>query len=125
MVFKYKGILSVNESANFTITFKTLITGTLINTVNLTTNETGNRTFTANNKTNVIKLLDKLTVNETVFLGDNVDFIVVVTNSGIENGTNSSTNKTIYLNLTNVTVTEIFKVKLQTSLRWSSSIRVF
>jgi len=108
IVFKYQGDLAGNSSANFTITFNTLTTGTLVNTVNLTTNETGNKTMSASNKTKVLKLLDKITVNETVFVGDNVDFIVVVTNHGIANGTNSSTNKTIYLTLHNVTITEIF-----------------
>ncbi|WP_330009547.1 right-handed parallel beta-helix repeat-containing protein, partial [Methanobrevibacter sp.] len=106
--FTYNGNLSAHNSTNFTVIFKTLVTGTLINTVNLTTNETGNEIFQASNKTKVLKLLDKITVNETVFVGDNVDFIVVVTNHGIANGTNSSTNKTIYLTLHNVTITEIF-----------------
>ena len=106
--FVYKGALDANQTANFTVKFKTLKLGTLVNTVNLTSNETGNKTFTASDKTNVIKLLDKITVNETVFVGDNVEFVVVVTNQGISNGTNASNNKTIYLKLHNVTITEIF-----------------
>ncbi|MBR6992987.1 MAG: right-handed parallel beta-helix repeat-containing protein, partial [Methanobrevibacter sp.] len=108
MVFKYQGNLSFGESSSFNITFKTLMTGTLINTVNLTTNETGNKTFTAKNKTFVYRLLEKLTVNETVNLGENVDFIVVVNNP--ENSTfGNKTNGTNGTTLHNITIYEIFK----------------
>ncbi|WP_407375621.1 right-handed parallel beta-helix repeat-containing protein, partial [Methanobrevibacter sp.] len=96
IVFKYKGNLSANQSTNFTITFKTLKLGTLVNTVNLTTNETKDFILTAKNETLVINLVEKLTVNETVVIGDNVDFVVVVSNR--ENMT-----------LHNVTITEIFR----------------
>ncbi len=94
-VFTYKGELKTNESANFTITFKTLKLGTIVNTVNLTTNETGNRSFITRNKTLVYNLLEKLTVNQTVVLGENVDFVVIV---------NNKNNFTLH----NITITEIF-----------------
>ena len=52
LILNYQGVLNFTESSNFTITFKTLVNGTLINTVNLTTNETGN--YTAYNNTTVV-----------------------------------------------------------------------
>ena len=43
IVLKYNGNVSANSNVNFTITFKTLTNGTIVNTVNLTTNETGSK----------------------------------------------------------------------------------
>ncbi|AMD18402.1 hypothetical protein TL18_00005 [Methanobrevibacter sp. YE315] len=102
--FIYDGVLETGESANFTAKFKTLATGTLVNTVNVTSNQTGDP-YSANNTTDVYELLDKLTVNETVYVGDNAEFIVVVTNP-FNSTSGDFTNVT---NLTDVTIYEIFK----------------
>ncbi|MBQ8018450.1 MAG: DUF11 domain-containing protein [Methanobrevibacter sp.] len=87
ITFVYNGVLGVNESASFTITFKTLKTGTLLNTVNLTTKETGNRTDSANNTTTVYNpnmTVEKVSLNVTDFVvvNDTVAFNVTVTNVG-------------------------------------------
>ncbi|WP_133241925.1 right-handed parallel beta-helix repeat-containing protein, partial [Methanobrevibacter thaueri] len=117
-VFTYNGSLSTNESAYLTVIFKTLVTGTIINTVNVTTNETGNKTFQARNETKVLKLIDKLTVNKTVYVGEEVQFVIVVNN----------TNDII---LHNVTVTEIFNstelqfVNYTNQDKWSRNGNVF
>ena len=52
-------------------------------------------------------ILKKITVNESVHLGDNVDFVVVVTNPGILNENATGTDDK-YLTMHNITVTEIF-----------------
>ena len=82
-VFVYNGVLASGESANFTVWFNTLVNGTVINTVNASSNETENRT--ANNNTTVYKpnmTVEKLALNTTVYIGDNIYFMIVVTNTG-------------------------------------------
>ncbi|MBE6490484.1 MAG: DUF11 domain-containing protein [Methanobrevibacter sp.] len=95
--YTYNGVLAENESINFTVVFKTLTNGTLVNTVNATSNMTENRT--ANNNTTVYKpnmTVQKVTLDNVVFVNDTVRFMIVVTNTGD-------------CDLHDVTVTEIFK----------------
>ena len=73
--------------------------GTLTNTVNVTSNETDNKT--GNNTTDVYKpnmTVQKVTLDNVVFVNNTVRFMIVVTNTGD-------------CDLHNVTVTEIFNSK--------------
>ena len=82
-VFTYNGVLAPGKSANFTVWFKTLVNGTVVNTVNASSNVTGNKS--ANNNTTVFKpnmSVQKITVNKTVRVGEKVIFTIVVTNTG-------------------------------------------
>uniref|UniRef100_UPI00388DF5C8 hypothetical protein n=1 Tax=Methanobrevibacter sp. TaxID=66852 RepID=UPI00388DF5C8 len=82
-VFTYNGVLDVNGSVRFTIWFTTKVNGTIVNTVNATSKETKN--VTTHNETLVVNpnmTVEKLTLNETVVIGDDVYFMIVVTNTG-------------------------------------------
>ncbi|MBQ2653645.1 MAG: DUF11 domain-containing protein [Methanobrevibacter sp.] len=82
-VFTYNGVLAVNESASFTIWFTAKVNGTIVNTVNATSKETKN--VTTHNSTLVVNpdmTVEKITLNETVVIGDDVYFMIVVTNTG-------------------------------------------
>ncbi len=118
-VFEYKGILTSGESANFTVIFKTLVNGTLLNTVNVTSNVTKNKT--ADNITRVYQpnmTVEKIALNNTVYVGNETFFTIVVRNVGD-------------CDLSNVTVTEIFNSSEFESLRlvvangWSMDGMVF
>ena len=118
-IFKYKGNLAAGQSVVFTIVFDTLVNGTLVNTVNATSDETDN--VTAKNKTLVIRpnmTVEKLTLNKTIIIGDNVYFMIVVKNTGD-------------CNLSDVKVTEIYDsnkltlVDFDNKSLWSMSGDVF
>ncbi|MBR6993452.1 MAG: DUF11 domain-containing protein, partial [Methanobrevibacter sp.] len=118
-VFVYDGNLTVGESANFTIVFTALVNGTLENQVNASSNETDNKT--GNNTTTVYKpnmTVEKISLNKTVLIGNNTEFIIVVTNTGD-------------CNLTNVKVTEIYDdkelryIKHTNEESWTKSGNVF
>ena len=83
-VFDYNGVLAPNESVNFTITFKTLVNGTLINKVNASSNQTENKT--GNNTTDVKPVCDleisKLVNASEVFVNDMVEWSIIVKNNG-------------------------------------------
>ena len=75
--------MAAGQSVVFTIVFDTLVNGTLVNTVNATSDETDN--VTAENKTLVIRpnmTVEKLALNKTVIIGDKVYFMVIVHNTG-------------------------------------------
>ena len=82
-VFTHKGVLAKGANDTFTVWFTTLVNGTLVNTVNATSNESDNKT--TNNNTTVYRpnmTVEKVSLNETVVVGDNVYFEIVVTNTG-------------------------------------------
>ena len=87
-VFAYQGVLAKGESVNFTIWFKTfwfktLVKGNITNTVNATSKESKN--LTVMNNTYVLSpnlTVQKVTINKTVIVGDDVYFMIVVTNIG-------------------------------------------
>ena len=82
-VFIYKGILNPGESISFNITFTAIKAGDWLNKVNATSNETENKTN--NNTTKVVEpglSVRKITLNESVLLGEQVGFVVVVSNTG-------------------------------------------
>ena len=119
-VFSFNGNLTPGSSANFTIVFTALVNGTLTNMVNVTSNETGNKT--GNNTTTVYKpnmTVVKLALNKTVIVGENVTFVIVVTNTGD-------------CNLTDVAVYEIYKVTeyelvkfIDDTHKWTNSSNIF
>ena len=77
------GDLGVGESAEFTVYFKVLANGTLVNNVSATsnltneTNNTNNTTAYAPNMT-----VQKITIDEIVYVGNTTSFKIVVTNTG-------------------------------------------
>ena len=76
-------VLHVGESANFTIWFNTTSIGDKINNVTADSNETPE--VNSSNKTHVYvgnMSVRKISLNESVYLGNQVGFIVVVTNTG-------------------------------------------
>jgi len=82
-VFAYQGVLAKGESANFTIWFKTLANGNITNTVNVTSKES--ERLRVMNNTHVLSpnlTVQKVTLNKTVIVGDDVYFMIVVTNTG-------------------------------------------
>ncbi|MBE6498099.1 MAG: DUF11 domain-containing protein, partial [Methanobrevibacter sp.] len=118
-VFEYNGILTPGESASFTVIFKTLVNGTLLNTVNVTSNVTKNKT--SENTTRVYQpnlTVEKIALNKTVYVGNETFFTIVVKNVGD-------------CDLSNVTVTEIFNSSEFDSLRlvvpngWSMNGLIF
>ena len=83
-VFVYNGVLQPEESAILNITFKTVAGNNMTNVVVVRTNETGNKTA-YNNTTYVINPkidVEKLVLNKSVDIGDEVLFTVVITNTG-------------------------------------------
>ncbi|WP_295589125.1 hypothetical protein [uncultured Methanobrevibacter sp.] len=79
----FTGNLTVGESANFTVVFTALVNGTLVNQVNASSNETDNKT--GNNTTTVYKpnmTVEKVTLDNGVFVNNTVRFVIVVTNTG-------------------------------------------
>jgi uncharacterized repeat protein (TIGR01451 family) len=118
-VFTYDGNLTPGSSANFTVVFKALVNGTLLNQVNVTSNETDNKT--GNNTTTVYKpnmSVQKITIDKVVLIEGNVSFMIVVTNTGD-------------CNLTNVKVTEIYNsnelsfIDYDNKDKWTKSGDVF
>ena len=99
IIFKYTKDLEVNGNATFTVYFKALVNGTLVNNVtarsNVTnyTNDTANVTVYSPNMA-----VQKVTLDNVVFVNNTVRFMIVVTNTGD-------------CDLHNVTVTEIFNSK--------------
>ena len=82
-IFTYNGVLAPGERVNFTVWFKTLIGGDIVNTVNATSEEAEN--LTVNNHTYVLNpnlTVEKLSLNNTVRVDDKVIFTIVVTNTG-------------------------------------------
>jgi uncharacterized repeat protein (TIGR01451 family) len=84
-VFTYNGVLAKGASANFTVWFTTLVNGTLINTVNASSNETENKT--ANNNTTVENNLCDVEIHKhvnasNVYVNDFVEWTIVVVNNG-------------------------------------------
>ena len=83
--FVYNGaLLQPGENAILNITFKTIGGNNMTNVVVVRTNETDNKT-TYNNTTYVINPeidVEKLALNKSVNIGDEVQFTVVVTNIG-------------------------------------------
>jgi len=83
VTFVYSGVLKANESASFDIVFDTLAAGNWTNIVTASSNVTENRT--ANNNTTVYRpdlKVEKITLNKTVYLGNQTIFTIVVTNIG-------------------------------------------
>ena len=81
--FIYNGILNPNESVCLNITFIAVGNGTWINKVNVTSNETENKT--ANNNTTVFKpdlKVEKITLTSEVKVGELTSFKIIVTNTG-------------------------------------------
>jgi uncharacterized repeat protein (TIGR01451 family) len=84
-VFTYNGVLGAGESANFTICFNALVNGTLVNTVNASSNGTDNKTA---NNTTVVKQeicdleISKLVNASNVYVNDFVEWTIVVVNNG-------------------------------------------
>ena len=84
-VFVYNGVLAPGESANFTVWFTTLVNGTVINTVNASSNGTENTTV---NNTTVVESnlcdveIKKLVNASNVYVNDFVEWTVVVVNKG-------------------------------------------
>ncbi|WP_067041931.1 Cna B-type domain-containing protein [Methanobrevibacter sp. YE315] len=106
-VYVYNGTLTAGESANFTVVFTALTNGTFLNAVNASSNKTDNKT--GNNTTTVYRpnmTVQKITLDNVVFVNDTVRFLIVVTNTGD-------------CDLTDVKVTEIFKPK---ELKYNSYI---
>ena len=81
--FLYNSILTVGESANFTITFNTTKSGTFTNVVIAGSNLTNNKT--ANNTTIVFTpnlIINKSTLNPVVYVGNKTSFLLTVINVG-------------------------------------------
>ncbi len=103
VTFKYDNVLEVNKTAELTITFEVIGAGEVTNIAIVNSTETKNETKTAENTTFVKGpnfKVEKLTLNKTVDLGDNVTFTIVVTNIG-------------NVDLSNVTVNEKYLAGLQ------------
>ena len=82
--FCYNGNLTAGDITHFTIVFKTLVNGTLLNQVNASTNETESKT--ANNTTVVNELCDleitKLVNASNVYVNETVEWTIIVVNHG-------------------------------------------
>ena len=119
-LFKLVGVLAPGNNATFNIIFNTTQVGTWTNVVVAGSNITENKT--AENDTTVLgpdMSVQKITLNKTVFVGENVSFVVVVTNTGD-------------CDLTNVVVTDFFKSEelelvgfVDKSGKWTNSSNVF
>ena len=79
----YDGILEPGDSANFTVNFTVIGTGVLVNNVTAGSNES-NETNGTNNTTAYAPnmTVQKITVDEIIYVGNNTSFIIVVTNTG-------------------------------------------
>ena len=83
ITFKYENTLGINKTATFNIIFNTTRSGNFTNIVTAKSNQTENKT--ANNNTTVYTpdlKVEKLTLNKTVYLGNQTVFTIVVTNTG-------------------------------------------
>ena len=82
-VFVYQGVLGVGEDSVFTVWFKALTNGTLVNNVtaksNVTDETPGNNTTTVYNPDMKV---EKISLNKTVYVGSETSFTIVVTNTG-------------------------------------------
>ena len=82
-VFTYQGTLVKGANATFTIWFTANKNGTLVNNVTAKSNETNETNDTADVTVyNPNMTVEKITVNRTVTIGENVVFTIVVTNTG-------------------------------------------
>uniref|UniRef100_UPI00262FF83A Cna B-type domain-containing protein n=1 Tax=uncultured Methanobrevibacter sp. TaxID=253161 RepID=UPI00262FF83A len=83
-VFAYEGTLGVGDNANFTVVFTALRNGTLLNSVNATSNQTENKS--SNNTTVVNPICDlqiiKLVNLSRVYVNESVEWTIVVVNKG-------------------------------------------
>ncbi|OEC94613.1 right-handed parallel beta-helix repeat-containing protein, partial [Methanobrevibacter sp. A27] len=82
-MWTYNGTLYVGISYSFNVTFNTTKTGNFTNFVVVTSNETDNKT--TNNTTKVYKpdmTVEKLSLNRTVYVGNQTVFTIVVRNTG-------------------------------------------
>ena len=77
------GDLGVGESADFTVYFNVLANGTLVNNVTAVSNLT-NETNNTNNTTAYLPnmTVQKIAIDEIVYIGNTTSFKVVVTNTG-------------------------------------------
>ncbi len=118
-IFVYNNDLAVGANATFTVYFKTLINGTLVNNVTARSNVTNNTNDTANVTVyNPNMTVEKVSLNTTdlVLVNDTVAFNITVTNTGD-------------CVLGKVNVTEVFKADEFEFIRfvgkdWSSSDNV-
>ena len=81
--WNYNGKLAPNNQLNLTLYFNVTKKDNIVNVVIGGANHTHN--VTANNSTNSFHhsmLIEKITLNETVFVGDITEFIINVTNNG-------------------------------------------
>ena len=96
-VFTYNGNLTPGSSAYFTLVFKTLVNGTLINMVNATSNQTDNKT--ANNNTTVKEICDLVVIKEvnatSIFVNETVEWTITVKNNGPNTAVNVIVNDTL------------------------------
>jgi len=113
--FNYEGsLLQPGENAILNITFKTIAGGNMTNVVVVSTKETENKSAN-NNTTYVINpeiSVEKLTLNKTVDIGDEVQFTIVVNNTG-------------NVDLDNITLVESYDSRLEfvtiTSEGWNTT----
>ena len=101
--FIYDSSLDIGDSAVLNITFKVTQEGNVTNIVVVTSNETGDENKSANNTTFVRKPVfevDKTAVDKEVLVGDNITFVITVTNTG-------------NIDLTGIKVTEKYESDLQ------------
>ncbi len=77
------GDLEVGQSAEFTVYFNVTLNGTLVNNVTATSNLT-NETNSSNNTTAYLPnmTVQKITIDQVVYVGNTTSFKVVVTNTG-------------------------------------------
>ena len=82
-VFLYQEVLGVGGESTFTVWFKTLTNGTLVNNVTAKSNVTDE---TPGNNTTVVYRPDlsvvKIALNKVVYVGEQTAFTIVVTNTG-------------------------------------------
>ncbi|WP_458457036.1 hypothetical protein [Methanobrevibacter sp.] len=82
-VFAYQSDLGVDESVTFTVYFKALTNGTLVNNVSAKSNVTNDTNDTANVTVyNPNMTVEKIALNTTVYLNNQTVFTIVVTNTG-------------------------------------------
>ncbi len=76
--------LAPGEIAEFEVVFNTTKSANIVNVINAGSNITGNKTVTNNNTTIYSPALtvEKITLNETVYNGEQTQFLIVVTNAG-------------------------------------------
>ncbi len=120
-VFKYGLDLGIGESTTFTIWFKTLTNGTLVNNVVASSNSTDNKT--ANNNTTVNPICDleitKLVNNSKVYVNDNVEWTIIVKNNGPSVAENVVVKDTLPQNIEIVSATTIYGTFDESTSSWN------